>query len=149
MDSYNRDYHSNQISQRPNRAPAPPLEPVEPIVPVMPDLPTGRATGPTVAPLPVQGQRLPPMTPMPGEQSPQTLESTYYTPGYLRTQIGKMMRIEFLIGSSGPLMDRIGTLLSVGASYVLIRPIGSPDTLLCDIYSIKFVTIYGQPLRVE
>ncbi|HAN10723.1 MAG TPA: hypothetical protein DCP90_08960 [Clostridiales bacterium] len=144
MDSYNRDFHSNQTSQRSNRAPLPPTTPMPS------ELPTGMPSGPTPTPLPMQqGQRLPGMSPIPGEQPPQTLESTYYTPGYLRTQIGKMMRIEFLIGSTGPLMDRIGTLLSVGASYVLIRPIGSPDTLLCDIYSIKFVTIYGTPLRVE
>lgn len=64
-----------------------------------------------------------------------------YTPGFLRTQIGKRMRIEFLIGTSS-FTDRTGTLLAVGASYILIRPVGSDDTMLCDIYSIKFITIF-------
>ena len=51
------------------------------------------------------------------------------------------MRIEFLIGS-GAMTDRSGTLLAVGASYILIRLIDSDDIMLCDIYSIKFVTIF-------
>lgn len=51
------------------------------------------------------------------------------------------MRIEFLIGS-GAMTDRSGTLLQVGASYILIRLIDSDDIMMCDIYSIKFVTIF-------
>lgn len=81
----------------------------------------------------------------PGEQAPQTVQSTLYTPGFLSTQIGKMVRVEFLMGS-GTLIDRIGTLTGVGASYILLNPIGTADTLLCDIYSIKFVTVYIKPL---
>jgi hypothetical protein len=77
----------------------------------------------------------------PGEQAPVTVQSPLYTPGYLRTQIGRRMRIEFLIGTNGPLVDRTGTLLGVGTSYVLIQPVESDDVMLCDIYSIKFVTI--------
>jgi hypothetical protein len=72
---------------------------------------------------------------------PSTVQSTMYTPGFLTTQIGKLMRVEFLIGTNGPLIDRVGTLIAVGASYILLRPTGSDDLLLCDIYSIKFVTI--------
>lgn len=64
-----------------------------------------------------------------------------YTQGYLKTQIGKRVRIEFLIGT-GMLTDRIGTLLEVGISYVVIQPTETDDLLMCDIYSIKFVTIY-------
>lgn len=109
----------------------------------MPALPTGPPTGPS--PTPIYQMPVTPVAP-PGEQAPQTLQSPIYTPGYLRTQIGQDMRVEFLVGSSGPLTDRIGTLLSVGASYILLRPIGTDDTLLCDIYSIKFVTIYDKPV---
>ncbi|KOA19984.1 hypothetical protein CLHOM_15490 [Clostridium homopropionicum DSM 5847] len=64
-----------------------------------------------------------------------------YTQGYLKTQIGKRVRIEFLIGT-GIVTDRIGTLLEVGISYVVIQPVDTDDLLMCDIYSIKFVTIY-------
>ena len=97
----------------------------------MPELPTGEPTGP--API---GR-----TPI-GPDMPPTLESNLYLPGFLRTQIGKNMRVEFLIGSSGPLVDRIGVLIEVGVSYILLRPIETDDTLMCDMYSIKFVTIY-------
>ena len=51
------------------------------------------------------------------------------------------MRVEFLIGT-GALVDRTGTLVGVGASYILLRMIDSNDIMLCDIYSIKFVTLF-------
>jgi hypothetical protein len=75
------------------------------------------------------------------ELPPATVQSTLYTPGFLRTQIGRQMRVEFLIGTNGPLVDRTGTLIGVGASYILLRPVESDDVMMCDIYSIKFVTI--------
>lgn len=110
--------------------------PVQSMVSAMPAMPTGIPTGPS--PTPVTAA-----VPLPqGEQTPQTLQSILFTPGYLRTQIGKRMRVEFLIGTNGPLVDRIGTLVGVGASYILLRPVESDDILLCDIYSIRFVTIY-------
>lgn len=114
--------------------------PAQQINPQLPtSLPTGFPTGPSLN-QPVTPMLNIPVTPA-GEQIPQTVESPMYTPGFLRTQIGKQMRVEFLIGTNGPLVDRIGTLLSVGASYILLRPINSDDILMCDIYSIKFVTI--------
>jgi hypothetical protein len=103
-----------------------------------PALPSGLPTGPSPTPL---APAAVPAVPTTG-QSPQTLQSTMFTPGFLKTQIGKRVRVEFLIGTNGPLVDRIGTLLGVGASYILIKPIDSDDMLLCDIYSIKFVTFY-------
>ena len=73
-------------------------------------------------------------------QLPTTVESVLFTPGFLRTQIGKRVRVEFLLGTN-LLTDRTGTLVAVGASYILLRPIDSDDLMMCDIYSIKFVTI--------
>lgn len=121
----------------------------------LPSLPTGVPLGtPSSSAVPTgpQGavsaaqQAVPGFTQAPGsftmspEQMPVTVASPLYTPGFLRTQIGRRMRIEFLIGTSN-LTDRTGTLVSVGASYVIIRLIDSDDLMLCDIYSIKFVTI--------
>ncbi len=122
-------------------------------------LPTGYPTGGTAAPLVpsvpflpssvpsqgVQGAGTVPVLPgSPGQPSPVTLESSLFTPGFLRTQIGKLMRVEFLIGTNG-LTDRTGTLIAVGASYILLRlvagDINGGNTMMCDIYSIKFVTI--------
>ncbi len=64
-----------------------------------------------------------------------------YTQGYLRTQIGKRVKIFFLIGTA-IVQDREGILLDVGISYVILKEIETNYKILCDIYSIKFVTIY-------
>ena len=57
--------------------------------------------------------------------SPEIMTNNIYTPAFLREQIGKLVRVEFLIG----------------ASYILLQSIESNTLLYCDIYSIKFVTI--------
>lgn len=64
-----------------------------------------------------------------------------YTQGYLKTQIGSKVKIEFLIGTN-MLIDREGVLLDVGVSYIIINETETDDLLLCDIYSIKFVRFY-------
>ena len=70
---------------------------------------------------------------------PEPVSSTLYIAGYLNTQIGKLVKVEFLIGDSTT--DRIGTLVKVGVNYILIKPIDVNGLILCDLYSIKFVTI--------
>ena len=72
--------------------------------------------------------------------SPEILTNNIYTPAFLRQQIGKLVRVEFLIGTNN-LVDRIGILQDVGASYILLRSLESNTTIYADIYSIKFVTI--------
>lgn len=76
------------------------------------------------------------------EQTPTTVASPYYTAGFLSNFIGKNMRVEFLIGTSGALVDRTGVLMEVGASYIVLQPILTDDLLMCDLYSIRFVTIF-------
>ena len=71
---------------------------------------------------------------------PETLRNPIYTPAFLREQIGKLMRVEFLIGTNN-LADRIGVLEDVGASYILLRSFENDSLVYCDIYSIKFITI--------
>ena len=133
----------------------------------IPSLSTGIATGPSQgpAPIPQEVSKLPsnsaysaqaPASPIPGamqqfpqlitgpavgEQPPTTYTSVLYIPGFMKTQIGRKVRVEFLIGSNG-LVDRFGTLVGVGSSYILIREAETDDLLLCDIYSIKFVRFY-------
>lgn len=112
----------------------------QPSIPAPTGLPAGgQATPllPSAAGLP--GAVAPSVTPG-WTQMPTTVESTLFTPGFLRTQIGRRVRVEFLIGTNN-LTDRTGTLVAVGASYILIRPLESDDLMMCDIYSIKFVTI--------
>lgn len=74
------------------------------------------------------------------ENAPEILKNGIYTPGFLRKHIGKLMRVEFLIGTTY-LEDRIGILEEVGASYIVLRSIESNNLVYCDIYSIKFITI--------
>ena len=80
------------------------------------------------------------------ENSPEILTNDMYTPAFLREQIGKLVRVEFLIGTNN-LTDRVGILEDVGVSYILLRAIESGNLLFCDIYSIKFVTIAENPFR--
>ncbi len=72
---------------------------------------------------------------------PVTLESTDYLAGLLATLIGEKVRVQFLIGTTGPLIDVFGTLIQVGANYIVIQPIETDDLMICDLYSIKFVTV--------
>ena len=74
------------------------------------------------------------------ENQPEILTNNMYTPAFLRTQIGKLMRVEFLIGTNN-LVDRIGILADVGASYILLRSFENDSLVYCDLYSIKFITI--------
>jgi len=64
-----------------------------------------------------------------------------YTQGYLKTKIGKKVRIVFLIGTN-LVQDRDGILMDVGIDYIIIKEEDTNSPLLCDIYSIKFVTFY-------
>lgn len=77
------------------------------------------------------------------EPGPPVTESILYTQGFLETQIGKYVKIDFLIGTN-LFIDREGVLEEVGISYVVIREAGSNNPLMCDIYSIKFVEIFDQ-----
>ena len=75
---------------------------------------------------------------------PETVTNELYTPAFLRQHIGKLVRVEFLIGTNY-LEDRTGILVEVGASYIVLRSIQDGNLLYCDIYSIKFVTISENP----
>lgn len=74
------------------------------------------------------------------QNSPEILTNNIYTPAFLREQMGKLMRVEFLIGTNN-LTDRVGILEDVGASYILLRSIENNNLVYCDIYAIKFITI--------
>ena len=75
--------------------------------------------------------------------TPEPVKSTLYIAGYLNTQIGKLVKAEFLVGNT--ITDRTGVLVQVGVNYILLRPIEVNGLLLCDLYSIKFVTIVDRP----
>jgi len=64
-----------------------------------------------------------------------------YFQNWLIEQIGKYIKVEFLIGTS-MLIDREGVLEEVGVNYIVIKESGTLDTLMCDLYSIKFVRVF-------
>ena len=80
-------------------------------------------------------------------ETPEMLTNNIYTPAFLRENIGKLMRVEFLIGTNN-LVDRTGILIDVGASYILLRALESDVITYADLYSIKFITISNLPYNM-
>lgn len=74
------------------------------------------------------------------KDTPEMLTNNIYTPAFLRENIGKLMRVEFLIGTNN-LVDRIGILADVGASYIVLQSLESDSMTYADLYAIKFITI--------
>ena len=62
-----------------------------------------------------------------------------YISEYLKKHIGKMIKLECYFGSN--LEIRIGQLIEVSDKYIVLRLYKPSTTILCDINSIKFVTI--------
>ena len=89
-----------------------------------------------------------PSHPMVPPEYEQTIDydSIQYMNGFLRTQIGRYVRVEQLIGS-GNTEERFGFLVGVGNNYLLLQDISNGNILVVDFYSIKFVYIYfGEPI---
>lgn len=95
---------------------------------------------------PMDETTMPPSGPAMGDtggfQQEPTLQDIGYTQAFLRTQIGKRVRVSFLIGTQ-MLVDRTGILTEVGISYIILRIPESNTRVLCDLYSIKFVDFYN------
>lgn len=72
---------------------------------------------------------------------PVTAESIQYLNGFIRTQIGRRVRVTFLIGSNSTEIKE-GFLLGVGANYILINELDTDDLTACDFYNIKFITFF-------
>ncbi len=69
---------------------------------------------------------------------PVTAESIQYLNGFIRTQIGRRVQVDFLIGNN-EILTKDGFLLGVGANYILLNEIGTNDITACDFYNIKFI----------
>ena len=72
---------------------------------------------------------------------PVTRESIQYLNGFIRTQIGRRVSIDFLIGSNN-IETKSGYLLAVAANYILINELDTNDVTACDFYNIKFIRFY-------
>lgn len=90
----------------------------------------------------VQAQPAPmpqPVMPINEADLPETLTNPVFVPGFLAQNLGKLMRVEFLVGNNTT--DRVGRLIEVGASYILLQSLEHGSSIMCDLFSIKFVTI--------
>ncbi|MGI5998755.1 MAG: hypothetical protein ACOX89_08850 [Lutispora sp.] len=129
--SFGNQMMQNQMTQVPQMTQAPNI----PQMPMMP-----QDTQMPQTPQMLQGMQMP-MQDMPPSAMPLGVMDIEFTQGYLRSQIGSRVKVEFLIGTN-MLVDREGLLVDVGVSYIIINETETDDLLLCDIYSIKFVRFY-------
>lgn len=77
----------------------------------------------------------------PGYQEILDYESLQYLNGFIRTQIGKYIRVQQLIGSS-VIEDRYGYLVGVGINYILLQELSTDNIIALDFYNIKYIYIY-------
>lgn len=71
--------------------------------------------------------------------NPKNLNSPIFSGGYLRQNIGKLLKVESLIGN---LLDtRIGILLDVGTDFLALKIHKSCCSLIIPTSSIKYITI--------
>ncbi len=72
--------------------------------------------------------------------SPQFSDNSSYLQEYLKSMIGRLVKIDFLIGNDN-LICKEGILKEVGTDYIVLELLQSNDLLVGDLYSIKFVQI--------
>lgn len=70
-----------------------------------------------------------------------TPESLQFHNGFLRTQIGRRVTVDFNIGT-GTAVQKSGYLLGVAQDYILINELDTNDITSCDYYNIKFIRFY-------
>lgn len=86
-----------------------------------------------------------PMTPG-GFDSSIDLDAVQSLNGFLRTQIGRYMRIEQLIGSN-TIQDRFGFLIGVGSNFIILQEITTGNIMVLDIFSVRLAYVYySQPV---
>ena len=67
--------------------------------------------------------------------------SIQYLNGILRTQIGRYVRVQQLVGSN-IIQDYDGFLIGVGINYIILQDYSSENIRMLDIYGIKDVYVY-------
>ncbi len=72
---------------------------------------------------------------------PVTPESIQFLNGFIRTQIGRRVSVDFLVGSNS-LVTKTGYLLGVATNYILINELDTDDITACDFYNVKFIRFY-------
>ncbi len=65
-------------------------------------------------------------------------ENTQTLVSLAQSQIGKNTTIEFLLGEN-TLIEKTGTIVSVGENYILLNEAGTRNLVACDLKNIKFI----------
>lgn len=74
------------------------------------------------------------------QQGPPPVTEQGYIPYFLASNIGKRVYAEFLIGNS-QYIDKTGVIIEVGINYFVLDDQNFHTHVMCDLYSVKFVTI--------
>lgn len=80
------------------------------------------------------------------QQGPPPATERGYIPYYLTSNLGKSVRAEFIIGTN-QYVDKTGILNEVGINYFVLEDVGSRTHIMCDLYSVKFVTVLNPSQR--
>lgn len=89
---------------------------------------------------PVQGPVTVQQQPIMDVEGPPPATEEGYIPAFLRRNIGRIVRAEFIIGSN-QYTDRNGRIVEVGTNYFVLEDVNSRTHIMCDLYSVKFVTL--------
>ena len=73
-------------------------------------------------------------------EGPPPVAEKGYIPYYLASNIGQNVRAEFIVGTN-QYFDKVGVIHAVGINYFVLHDICSDNYVMCDLYSVKFVTI--------
>lgn len=91
--------------------------------------------------LPMPQTALPQTTlPLEMQQGPPPSTEPGFIPYYLSQNIGRNVRAEFIVGTS-QYVDKTGVLIEVGINYFVLLDVNSRAHIMCDLYSVRFVTI--------
>ena len=79
----------------------------------------------------------------PGYQETLDYSSLQYANGFYRTQIGRYVRLDQLLGSN-TMTTQEGFLIGVGYNYLILQEGYTGNILVVDIYSVKNMYVYYQ-----
>lgn len=84
-----------------------------------------------------------PANPLLPDEYSEVLDYNYlqYMNGIFRTQIGRFVRVQQLIGSN-TIQDVDGFLIGVGINYIILQEYSNQDIRILDIYGIKQMYVY-------
>lgn len=86
-----------------------------------------------------------PMLPPPGEQNGVDPESIQEI---IALSVGRYVVVEFLVGTQN-IVRREGVLTAVGNSWLVLYDENNGTSVVCDMYSVKFVTYFDPGVRPD